>query len=142
MNSYIFGDQKYGDQFASFSPDDMAGKRKLYSAINAPDSRIVDHINQVIRLTDVVISRVEIAEKMVKNTPFNDDDIGVNKRGAFRVILIDAGGHSYVATSNGIYNSICTLRNVFGTLHFDEPMELMVKQISTKNGNTLTLALV
>lgn len=134
----IFNDPSIGDMYATFSPDDTEGKMRLYNAINAPDSRLADFINTPILLRDVVITKVKLTERINKSDNWADE---AGDREGFRVILIDTEDKSYTATSTGIYNSICTLKNVFGTLHFDEGLKMVVKQIKTKNGNTLTLSL-
>lgn len=135
----VFNDPTMGDQYCSFSPDDMEGKIKLYNAINSPSKRLGEMINTPITVRDVVLCKVMLGER-------DDDDVGPNpfKKGreAFRTILIDADGKSYTATSTGIYNSVCTLRNVFGDLHFEDGLKLMVKQITVKNGITLTLQII
>lgn len=135
----IFNDPNIGDQYSSFSPDDMTGKVKLYNAINSPDERLADFINTPITIRDVVVSRVKLAERI--NTSDSNWNEESGEREGFRVVLIDMDDKSYTATSTGIYNSICTLRGIFGTLHFDEGLKAIVKQVKTKNGNTLTLAL-
>ena len=137
----VFNDQAIRAQFASFSPEDMAGKVKLYNAINSPEERLKEHINVPIVMKDVVICVVTLSDK----PDDDDDDVNpfVNKeRKAFRSIIIDENGVAYTATSTGIYNSLNTLRSVFGGLHFEEGLKVMVKQITVKNGNTLTLSIV
>lgn len=141
----VFNDPRIGAQFSSFSPEEMSGKIKLYNAINSPDNRIADFINTPITIRDVVISRVSLMEKVDRNDangPWETEGETADKgREGFRVVIIDTDDVSYVATSNGIYNSVSTIRSIFGTLHFDEGLKAVVKQIKTKNGNTLTLAL-
>lgn len=134
----VFNDPKFCDLFTSFSPDDMDGKRRLYNAINSPDKRLADIINTPINIRDIVVKRVELTEDMSGSDWTKEND----RSAAFRVVVIDDQDVSYTATSTGIYNSVCTLRSIFGTLHFDEPLKACVKQIKTKNGNTLTLSLV
>lgn len=135
----VFNDPNIGDQFSSFSPDSMEGKIKLYNAINSPDGRLNDFINTPIKIKDVVVSRVKLSEKINSNGGFVEEDSG--KREGFRTILIDVDGKSYTATSTGIYNSVATMRAIFGTLHFEDGLTVVVKQIQAKNGKTLTLAL-
>lgn len=142
----VFNDPKIGAQFTSFSPEDTAGKIKLYNAINSPDERLADFINTPITIRDVVVSRVYLAEKVDRNgeqSPWDsvDENGEAKTREGFRVVIIDTEDKSYTATSTGIYNSVCTLRSIFGTLHFDDGLKAVIKQIKTKNGNTLTLAL-
>ena len=141
----IFNDSRYSEQFCSFSPDNFEGKMKLYNAINSPDERLGNVINMPISIRDVVICKVNLTEKIGgDNEPDSFDDNPFDKRTArqgFRVILLDTDGKSYTATSTGVYNSISTMRSVFGTLHFEDGLKVVVKQIKTKNGNTLTLSI-
>lgn len=141
----VFNDPKIGAQFSSFSPEDISGKMKLYNAINSPDERIADFINTPIMIRDVVVSKVTLAEKVSDKDDKNpwEDEAAVSEksREGFRVVLIDTDEKSYTATSTGIYNSVCTLRAIFGTLHFESGLKAVVKQVKTKNGNTLTLTL-
>lgn len=138
----VFNDQKIGAQYSSFAPDTMEDKIKLYNAINTPDEQIADFINKEISIADVVIRVVTLTARknMDADLPQEWVEANTDKQG-YRVIIIDGDGKSYSATSNGIYNSICTLRGIFGTLHFDTPLKAQVNQIKTKNGNTLTLSL-
>ena len=142
----VFDDPKIGAQYASFSPDDMEGKIKLYNAINSPDKRISDFINTPIVLQDVVVMAVKLSSKYNDTddnsgdgSPWRDEDD--KTRDGFRVVIIDTEGISYTATSNGIYNSIKTMRSVFGTLHFAEGLPVTIRQVKAKNGKTLTLSL-
>ena len=138
-NVCVFNDPKFGDMFTSFSPEKLEDRKLLYNAINSPDERIANFINTPIKVKDVIVSRVKLANRIDPNASgWTEDD---SEREGFRVILIDVDGKSYTATSNGIYNSVATMRSVFGTLHFEEGIDVIIKQIKTKNGNTLTLAL-
>ena len=136
----VFGDTSIGSTFSSFSPETMEGKIKLYNSINAPAAKVGDCINQTIHLVDVVVSAVKLAgQRTDKNGKDLPEEQQTPDKDAFRVILIDKDGLSYSATSAGIYNSVTTIRKVFGGLHFDEPLPVIVRQITTKNGSTLTL---
>lgn len=137
----VFNDTKIGDTYCSFKPDDFDAKIKLYNAINNPDKRVADCINEQIKVRDVVIKAVKLSEE--RNNANNwTDETPAKERDGFRVILIDEEGTSYSATSAGIYNSVATIRSVFGQLHFDDPLTVKVNQVKTKNGNTLTLRVV
>lgn len=137
----VFNDRSIGDTFCSFQPDSMEGKVRLYNAINNPDKRIADCINKSIKIRDCVIKAVKLTEERNNVNNWADETPG-KERDGFRVILIDEEGISYNATSAGIYNSVSTIRSVFGKLHFDEPLTVEVNQVKTKNGNTLTLKVV
>ena len=120
-------------RWASFLPETRADKVALYNAFNNPDVKIADIINQPIDVVDVVLAQVNLM----------DDKTG-EVDSAVRTILIDKTGKTYDATSSGIYNSILTINAVFGSLHYtaDEPLTVVVKQIKTKRGSTLTLSVV
>lgn len=134
----IFNDEKIGDMFASFSPDTMEGKIKLYNAINSPENRIADCINRELVVRDVIVKMVTLAADRSASAD-NWEDVD---RLGFRVILLDENGVAYTATSSGIYNSVATIKSIFGTLHFEEGLKVMVQQVKTKNGNTLTLKVI
>ena len=141
----IFNDNSIGDQYQSFTPETHEDRVKVFNAINSPDARLADVINTPIVVKDVIISKVRLAARL-------DDNGGKRQRegfipedqpeDGFRVILLDMEGKSYTATSRGIYNSMCNLRAVFGDLHFEDGLKMVVRQVSTKNGNTLTINLM
>lgn len=131
----IFSEPSLGDMYASFRPDSMDGKIRLYNAINSPENRIADCINKEITVKDVIVKLVKLAaDRTASAENWEEQD-----RDGFRVILIDMDGVAYTATSSGIYNSVATIRSIFGDLHFDDGLKVMVQQVKTKNGNTLTL---
>lgn len=136
VNSTAIFPTPFDTQFSSFSPDDRAGKIKLFNAINSPDHRLSDMINKPILIKDVVLVKVEMTDEREPG-----DDTAPEKREGVRTIIIDENGESYSATSNGIFNSIQIISNVFGTLHFDEPLEVMVSQVKVKRGSTLKLTI-
>ena len=140
----IFNDPSIGDQYLSFTPDSHEEKIRVFNAINSPDSRLADVINTPIEIRDVIINRVKLSGKRSddESAPSGFQEEEAADRDGFRVILLGTDGKSYTATSRGIYNSMCNLRGVFGSLHFEEGLRMMVKQIKTKNGNTLTINLV
>lgn len=130
-------DVALNETFISFSPDTFEGKKEMYNAINNPDKRINEMINMEIRVRDVILTGVELANSGDDRNSFEDNPF--DKRKAIRTIIIDDEGRSYVATSDGIATSIRSLYSVFGTLHFDEPVTVVVKQITVKKGTMLTL---
>lgn len=120
-------------RWASFVPETKADKVALYNAFNNPDVKIADVINQKIDVVDVVLAQVNLENEKTGSLD-----------SAVRTILIDKDGKTYDATSSGVYNSVLTINAVFGTLHYsaDEPLSVVVKQIKTKRGSTLTLAVI
>lgn len=128
------------ETYMSFNATTQEEKIKLYNAINVPDYKLSDFINKSISVRDVIIMGVEINREV---NPFDNNGFdGVDdKRKANRVILIDMDGKSYAATSDGISNAVRTLMNVFGSLHFEDGLNVTVKQINVKRGSLLTLSL-
>ena len=59
-----------------------------------------------------------------------------------RVVLIDENGESYQAVSNGIYKAVKKAIAVFGAPTWDEPLEVLVKQISFGKNQMLTFDVV
>lgn len=119
-----------GTTYVSFEAETMKDKIALYNALNNPAFKIGDMINKPIYIRDAVITGVEI----------NDRNTG-ELRDAARCTIIDKDGKAYSATSSGILNSLKNILKVFGTLHFDEPLKVVVNQVQTKNGNTLNLSI-
>ena len=116
------------NMMVSFQAETVEEKKALYNAINSPDFRIADMINKPIKLRDALIMTVALS----------DDDTG-EVREMPRSILIDTEGKTYTAVSSGIASSLRNIFNVFGTLHFDDGLEMTVKQVQTKKGSTLNL---
>lgn len=126
-----------GDQYISFTADSYESRVALYNAINTPRHRVKEYINTPINLRDVIVMRVEIRE----NEEQSGGESELRYRSAYRVILIDTDGESYHAISSGIYQSVKTLQAVFGTLHFDEGIKVVVRQKTENNRNLLMLEL-
>ena len=117
------------NQFVSFRAEDMKSKVRLFNAMNQPKYKVSDMINKKIKLKDVILMNVTM-----------EGDDGEQDTG-IRSVLIDADGNAYNATSNGIFSSLTNLYMIFGTLHFDDPLEILISQIPTKRGSTLSITL-
>lgn len=117
------------NQFVSFRAEDMKSKARLFNAMNQPKYKVSDMINKKIKLKDVILMNVTMEGED------GEQDTGI------RSVLIDADGNAYNATSNGIFSSLTNLYMIFGTLHFEEPLEIMISQIPTKRGSTLSITL-
>lgn len=116
--------------FSSFKAEDIEAKKKLYNALNSPDFKVADCINREIVIRDAVLTSVSIVDE--KTGEVNE---------AVRSIIIDKDGKTYNATSSGIHGSLRNMMNIFGTLHFEDGLPVIVQQIQTKRGSTLTLTL-
>lgn len=117
------------NQFVSFRAEDMKSKVRLFNAMNQPKYKVSDMINKKIKLKDVILMNVTMEGED------GEQDTGI------RSVLIDADGNAYNATSNGIFSSITNLYMIFGTLHFEDPLEILISQIPTKRGSTLSITL-
>lgn len=114
--------------FMSFACTTQEEKIKAYNAMNTTDTRLKECINMEIPLVDVMIVSAQVTNKEsgeVQDVP--------------RIILFDANGNTYGATSWGVYYAISRVMQVFGTLHFDEPITVIPYEVQTKNGFTLSL---
>jgi hypothetical protein len=117
------------NQFVSFRAQDMKSKVRLFNAMNQPKYKVSDMINKKIKLKDVILMNVTMEGED------GEQDTGI------RSVLIDADGNAYNATSNGIFSSLTNLYMIFGTLHFEDPLEILISQIPTKRGSTLSITL-
>ena len=117
------------NQFVSFRAEDMKSKVRLFNAMNQPKYKVSDMINKKIKLKDVIMMNV------IMEGEDGEQDTGI------RSVLIDADGNAYNATSNGIFSSLTNLYMIFGTLHFEDPLEILISQIPTKRGSTLSITL-
>lgn len=115
----------------SFSLDTSEAKVMAYNAINSPDFKISDMINKTIAIADVVMVPVSLVSEETGEV-----------EGAMRSIIIDENGNTYTATATGIFNSLKNIYLIYGGLHFEEPLQVVVQQVQTKRGNTLTLKIV
>ena len=89
--------------------------------------KIDDFINKQIALKDLFVEIIEIA----------DEDGTVEQ--APRIVLIDDKGESYQCVSNGVWGSLKKMFAVYGAPTYEEPINVVVKQVKVKRGTMLTL---
>lgn len=117
--------------YSSFVAESNDDKAKLYNALNSPEVRIADHIGKEINVKDVIIEPVEIVDEKtgeVRTTP--------------RVTLIDVNGHTFTATSYGIYNSLKRIFGLYGSPTWEEGIPVRVRQITNGANRIFTLDIV
>ena len=117
--------------YSSFVAESNNDKAKLYNALNSPEVRIADHIGKEINVKDVIIEPVEIVDEKtgeVRTTP--------------RVTLIDVNGHTYTATSYGIYNSLKRIFGLYGSPTWEDGIPVRVRQITNGANRIFTLDIV
>lgn len=119
------------DIFCSFTADKPEDKKKLYKVMTNPDHKLADFINKTISVKDIFSENCQLTDGKtgeVKTMP--------------RIVLIDKDGVSYQCVSYGIYNSIKKLIQIYGLPTWEEPINLLVKQIKAGDKNILSLEIV
>ena len=119
------------DIFCSFTAEKPEDKKKLYKVMTNPDHKLADFINKTISVTDIFSENCQLTDGKtgeVKTMP--------------RIVLIDKDGVSYQCVSYGIYNSIKKLIQIYGLPTWEEPIDLLVKQIKAGDKNILSLEIV
>lgn len=106
-------------------------KVALYNAINNPQERLGDHINEVIMVKDLLIEIIELV----------NDNTGELDR-VPRMVLIDEEGKSYVAVSIGIFSALKRICSLFGEPTWNEPIPCKIKQITKGEKKLLSIELV
>lgn len=117
--------------YSSFVAESNNDKAKLYNALNSPEVRIADHIGKEVNVKDVIIEPVDIVDEKTgeaRTTP--------------RVTLIDVNGHTYTATSYGIYNSLKRIFGLYGSPTWEDGIPVRVRQITKGANRIFTLDIV
>lgn len=107
-------------------------KLTLYNAMNNPDKRLGDCINEKINVKDVFVEVVKCENRETGE-----------KQSCPRVVLIDENGVGYQCVSIGIFSALKKLFAVFGEPGtWAKPVTVKVKQISKGDRKMLTLDVV
>lgn len=107
-------------------------KLTLYNAMNNPDKRLADMINEKISVKDVFVEVVKCENRETGE-----------KQSCPRIVLIDTNGIGYQCVSIGIFSALKKLFSVFGEPGtWENPVTLKVKQISKGDRKMLTLDVV
>lgn len=119
-------------QYCSMMATTREEKAKLYNATNNPDFRLADMINMRIELKDVYVEAVQCINK---------------ETGAMntcpRIVLIDKDGVGYQCVSIGVFSAIKKMFGIYGEpQEWEEPIPIMVKQITKGEKQLLTLNVV
>lgn len=117
--------------FCSFPTDTKEEKARLYNVSSNPDFKIAEVVGQEINVKDIYC---EIASVV------NRDTGEVSQLP--RVVLIAHDGKSYASVSNGIFNAVRKLIQVFGMPTWDDPVAVRVKQINIGKNRMYTLEVI
>lgn len=112
------------------TPEEQA---TLYNAMNNPDKRIKDCINEVIEIKDVFVEAV---------TCHNEKTGEISQ--CPRTVLIDTNGTAYQAVSLGIFSALKKMFSVFGEpATWAQPVKVKIRLISrSADKNILTFDVV
>lgn len=118
------------------NPNDRAASVRIFNAMNNPNERVSNHINETIKVQDYLIEMTQI----------EDTDSYGNGLGSYsvvpRVVLVAPDGTSYQAVSYGIANAVRNVVIVCGDAPWNPAVQLKIKQVPTKRGSMLTVDMV
>lgn len=115
--------------YCSMIADTPEKKATLYNAMNNPEKRIKDCINEVIEISDIYVEVVRLI----------NEETGVVSS-APRIVLITKDGIGYQCVSVGIYSALQKLIQVYGEpINWVSPIKVKIRQISKGTRNLLTL---
>ena len=111
------------------SEDEMLA---LFNATNNTATKISDHINEEIQLSNYFLQNVVM-------TDMNTGEI----QNATRCVLIDTNGVSYGCTASGIFNALKKLVFLFGEAEsWIAPISIKIRQIPVARGSMLTFDMI
>lgn len=113
--------------YCSVQGGDRKAKALVYNAMNNPTHRVGDCINKKLMIKDVLAEVIDL----------ENEETGELQQ-VPRVVLIDEKGESYQAVSNGIFNAVKKAIAVFGAPTWDEPLPIVIKQVSLGKNQMLT----
>lgn len=111
-----------GASFFSGQAKTADEKKLLANAMNNPDRRLADCVNQEIAMRDIYVEQVDMVKQdtgEVQTCP--------------RIVIIDADGVSYGCVSFGILGSLKKIMSVYGVPTWAEPVT--VKPVFINKGN-------
>ena len=118
------------------NPNDRSASVRIFNAMNNPNERVSNHINETIEVQDYLIEMTQI----------EDTDSYGNGLGSYsvvpRVVLVAPDGTSYQAVSYGIANAVRNVVIVCGDAPWNPAVQLKIKQVPTKRGSMLTVDMV
>ena len=118
--------------YSSLTPSTETEETLLFNAINNPDYRISDFINQEIEVANIICEEVQCTSKEtgeIQNVP--------------RIILISPNGETYQAVSIGIYNSFKKIFAIKGLPDtWANPIKIKIQQVNRGERKMLTFTLV
>lgn len=120
-------------QYCSMSPKNEDDEKVLFNAMNNPEKRIGDCINETIVIRDVFCEVVQCVNRDTGETNMCP-----------RVVIIDDKGVGYQAVSVGIFSALKKIFVVKGGLPdtWKKPVKVKVQQITKGDRKMLTFNMV
>nr|DAP12939.1 MAG TPA: Single stranded DNA binding protein [Caudoviricetes sp.] len=116
-------------QYSSMVADTPEQKAALFNAMNNPDYRLGDCINQTIKVKDVFVEVVNCTNEKTGEVQLCP-----------RIVLIDDTNKGYQCVSIGIFSALKKLFGVYGEpFTWTTPVPVTVKQITKGERKMLTL---
>lgn len=116
-------------QYCSMVANTPKEQAALFNAMNNPEFRLADCINETIKVKDVFVEVVNCA----------NEDTG-DVVACPRIVLIDSNNKGYQCVSVGIFSALKKLFGVYGEpTKWKAPINLKVKQITKGKKQMLTL---
>lgn len=116
-------------QYCSMVANTPKEQAALFNAMNNPEFRLADCINETIKVKDVFVEVVNCA----------NEDTG-EVVACPRIVLIDSNNKGYQCVSVGIFSALKKLFGVYGEpSKWKSPINLKVKQITKGKKQMLTL---
>jgi len=117
--------------FCSLKGTDLKSKAVVFKAMNNPEKRVGDCINEIINAKDLFCETV-----LCKNRETGEENE------CPRIVIIDDKGVGYQAVSIGIFSAIKKVISVFGEPTWNTPIKLKVLQITKGDRKLLTFDVV
>lgn len=106
--------------YCSLTAETAEEKTTLYNAMNNPQNRVKDCINETIALKDVFVEVVHCVNRETGESV-----------AAPRVVFIDDNGIGYQCVSTGVFSALKKLFAVFGEPRtWEKPVNIKIKQLN------------
>ena len=127
-NAIVRIDKAENQSICTMKRDTFEQKKTFINAVQNPDSKVADYINNEITIKDVYMEKAF----------YEDGEDGMTE--GVKTILITPEGKGILANSIGIAKSIFALFDVFGMPdEWEEPITVIVRQIETNKGRYFKL---
>lgn len=128
---------KNGAMAVGMVPQNEEDVNRLLNAMNQPDGRLGDKINQPLNVVNFFVQNVEVKNR---NRKADDDPETVMLP---RVVVITDDGASYGCASKGVYNALEKICAVYGMPDkWTAPMTCVLKHVPTQQGSMYSLNIV